>query len=114
VTKVIIATAPTVISTIPNSGSSGVAVNTSVTATFSQPIDASTVNANTFTLKDNSSNNNVLGTISISSDDKTVSFKPSANLQSSTLHTATISTGIRDLEGKAMSTTKSWSFTTTE
>src|SRR5207249_3317510 len=89
-------TPPTVASTNPANGATGVTVNSPITATFSEAVQSSTVSSTTFTLKD-SSNNAVTGTVSLSPDGKTATFTPSSNLAASTTYTATITTGVKDL-----------------
>ncbi len=112
-------TPPTVVSTNPTNNATAVPVNASITATFSEPVNSSTITATTFTLKSENTTTtpattkNVVGTVSLSSDGKTASFKPSSNLAFSTKHIATITTGVKDLAGNAMTLPKSWSFTTT-
>ena len=45
------ATAPTVYATIPGNGATGVGTSSQIAGTFSEPMDASTINTTTFTLK---------------------------------------------------------------
>ena len=104
-------TPPTVVSTNPAGGATGVVVSSSVVATFSEAVQSSTVTGTTFTLK-NSAGTSILGAVSLGTDAKTATLKPSSSLAASTSYTATISTGVKDLAGNAMSTAKSWSFTT--
>src|SRR5207237_10439060 len=49
-------TPPTVASTSPANGATGVAINSPITATFSEAIQSSTVSSTTFTVKDNNKN----------------------------------------------------------
>jgi subtilisin len=107
-------TLPIVTSTSPAGGATGVAVTTSITATFSEPVKSSSISTSSFILK-NSAGSSISGTISfISTDGKTATFKPSSQLAYSTSFTVTISPStarVQDLAGNAMAT-KSWSFTT--
>ncbi|MBI5874561.1 MAG: Ig-like domain-containing protein [Deltaproteobacteria bacterium] len=91
-------------STSPSSGATGVAINTAITATFSETMDASTITSSTFTV------NGISGTVSYSG--ATASFTPSSSLGYSTTYTATITTGVKDMAGNAMASAYSWSFTT--
>jgi hypothetical protein len=101
-------TAPTVVSTIPLNSASGVAVNNDVTATFSEAMEASTINVSSFTLS--SGAGAVAGAVTYSG---TVAvFNPGANLAYSTLYTATIAAAATDLAGNAMAVSKVWTFTT--
>ncbi len=67
-------TPPTVSSTSPASGATGVAVTTMVTATFSEAMNASTITTSSFTLS------GVSGSVSYNSGTYTATFTPSANL----------------------------------
>lgn len=100
-------TAPTVISTINADGAIGVAINTHVGATFSEDMDPETITTSTFTFKKGTTN--VPGTLSYA--DAELVFVPASNLAASTLYTAAITTGAKDLAGNAMAAI-TWSFTT--
>jgi len=101
--------APTVISTVPAIDATGVVLNTAVTATFSVPMDPSTITAaTTFTIKQGATP--VAGTVSYSGS--TATFTPAANLVASTLYTATITTGAKNVLGTPLVSNKVWSFTT--
>jgi hypothetical protein len=101
-------TAPTVTSTIPSSNGAGAALNVKVAATFSAPMDPSTISATTFTVQQGSAL--VPGTVTYSGS--TATFTPAANLATSSNFTATISTGAKDLAGDALAAPYSWSFVT--
>ena len=105
---------PTVSSISPPNGATGLAVTTSVTATFSEKVQRSTVTSSSFLLK-NSAGANIPGTVSLSADDMTATFDPISSLATSTSYTATISPDpnnrIMDPSGNRMAT-KTWSFTT--
>ena len=99
-------TPPTVTSTSPGSGARDVAINSSVTATFSEAVRADSI---VFTLRD-AAGRTVSATTSHSSSTNTTTLRPSSSLAHSTTYTATVS-GARDLAGNAMAT-RTWSFTT--
>ena len=101
-------TPPTVISTSPANNETGVAVTSALTITFSESIDTSTFNPDTFSLRNNG--NNVEG--AITANGAVVTFTPSANLAYSTTYTATITTGVKDLAGNAMTENYTWAFVT--
>lgn len=103
-----IITAPTVISTDPASNAIDVALNKVITATFSMPMDPLTINSSTFTLKKGAVL--VAGTVSYSGS--TASFTPSANLLSSSVYTATITTGAKNPAGVALANDYVWNFST--
>ena len=103
---------PTVTSVLPVNGSTGISTGTTLTANFSEAINASTVTGTTFQLRD-AGNNLVTATINVSGSQ--VTLTPSAALTGSTVYTATITggaSGIKDLAGNALVNNYSWSFTT--
>jgi hypothetical protein len=102
------AIAPVVISTVPANGATGVAFNTKVSATFSEVMDPSSINATTFTLKQGATI--IAGTVTYSGT--TATFSPNVNLAANTLYTATITTGAKDLAGNTLAANYVWSFTT--
>ncbi|MEE9564864.1 MAG: Ig-like domain-containing protein [Candidatus Hydrothermarchaeaceae archaeon] len=106
--KVVDTTAPTVSSTSPAANATGVAVDVSISATFSEGMNSATITTVTFTLSTGGSN--ISGTVSYS--DKIATFKPSSNLTNSTTYSVTISTGAKDEAGNAIASNYSWSFTT--
>ena len=97
---------PNVDSTSPADSASGVAVGASITATFSEPMNGSTIDTNTFTL-----DNGVTGTVIYDANSTTATFTPSSNLNYHTTYTATITTGVQDLAGNPMQADYIWSFT---
>ncbi len=96
------------LSTIPANNATGVAVNTAVSATFSEPIDTATVDGTSFFLNDGV--DNVAGTFTFA--DNTATFTPSALLAASTVYTATLTTVITDAAGNPLAANTVWSFTT--
>jgi len=107
-------TPPTVSSTTPINGSSGLAVNGNVTAMFSEAMNASTITSTNFELR-NPSNVLVSATVSYNSGLRTATLNPNADLAVSTTYTARIhsgSTGVKDSAGNALATDYVWSFTT--
>ena len=97
-----------VISTCPANGATDVAVNTSITATFSEAMDTSTITTGTFLLNDGSTN--IVGAVTYS--DTTATFTPAADLDYDTTYTATITTGAKDLAGNSLEADYTWSFAT--
>jgi hypothetical protein len=102
-------TAPTVSSTSPSNGTT-TDVN-SISATFSDIMDNTTLTTNTFTVADNSSNS-VSGTVSSSDNttakNTTVTFTPSSIINGS--YTATVSNAVKDVAGNSLAQNYSWSF----
>jgi hypothetical protein len=101
-------TAPTVVATVPANAATGVAVNHTVTAAFSEAMDPLTISTATFTVKQGTTA--VLGTVSYAG--LIATFTPGIALAPLTAYTASLTTGARDLAGNALFTAFSWSFTT--
>jgi ketosteroid isomerase-like protein len=100
---------PTVISTVPVNGATGVAQSTTVTATFSVPMDATTINTTTFKLTGPGATV-VTGAVNFAGS--TATFTPGALLATGTLYTATITTGAKDPTGAPLAANFVWTFTT--
>lgn len=101
-------TAPEVqVPTIPVDGATGVEINTAITVTFNEAMDAETIDSTTFKL-----NGGVEGTVIYDTPSRTATFHPIPNLAHDTTYTATITTGVRDLSGNALAASYSWTFTT--
>jgi len=96
----------TVTSTSPVADATGVAVGTTVSVTFSEAMESSTITTSSFTL------DSVSGSVSYDSGTYTATFTPSANLEEITTYTATLSTAITDTAGNPLASAYSWSFTT--
>ena len=103
-------TPPTVSVTSPVNGATGVALNSSVSATFSKPMTNSTLTTASFTLVTTTGRSAVTGTVSVSGN--TATFTPSAALAAGTLYTATITTAAKDAAGNALAAIFSSTFTT--
>ncbi len=109
-------TPPAINARSPIANATGVAVGSSVTATFSEPLDAATVNATTFELR-NSSGVLVPASVGYDGPTNTATLAPTSVLTGSTTYTATLRGGatdprIKDLAGNALAATSTWSFTT--
>jgi hypothetical protein len=101
-------TAPTVISTNPVNGTTGVAV---ITATFSESMTASTITTTTFSLTGPGSVA-VPGTVTYDAASNTARFAPNGPLAAASLYTATVTIGAKDASGNSMTVSKVWTFTT--
>ena len=99
---------PMVNSTDPLNNATGVARNKVVALTFSEAMTASTINTTTFTLKQGTTA--VAGAVAYSGT--TATFTPTTILAASTVYTATITTGAKDVAGNALAANTVWSFTT--
>jgi len=103
-------TSPMVTNFSPENGATGVAVNQSISVTFTLALNPSSVDANTFTLMQGTTP--VAGTVSYYG--KTALFKPLTDLSKDTLYTALISNSVMDLAGNTLPEAISWTFTTGE
>jgi hypothetical protein len=101
-------TPPTVTRTSPEDGATGVAINKRVAAVFSEAMDPETINESTFTLE--GGGGMVAGTVTLLNNVAT--FRPTANLKTSTLYKATVTVGVHDLSDNAMAANMVWQFTT--
>jgi hypothetical protein len=100
---------PTVSGTNPQSAAVGVALNSSISATFSATMSDSTLNSASFTVTTNTGAA-VMGSVTVS--ENTATFVPTVNLDSNTQYTATISTAATDTTGNGLADNYSWTFTT--
>ncbi len=107
------AAGPTVTTVSPANGATIVSTGTSVTATFNESMNASTINTSTFQLS--SQGSTVAATVSYNSATLTATLVPTAPLAYSTTYTATVfggSNGVQDPNGKLLSANYVWTFTT--
>ena len=112
-------TPPTVVSTVPGSNGTGAAVNSAITATFSEAMDASTISDTTFTLEAVTDRGmdpaaldarSLAGTVAYSASSLTATFTPSADLSYGTWYRATITTGVTDTTGNGLAQNYVWDF----
>jgi hypothetical protein len=116
-------TAPTLMSTFPTAGTTGVARTTNITATFSERMDPFSVTTSTFKLfKCSSTTSTNCATqitnvaVGLSTDRLMATLNPygtsSTLLASRTKYKVVVTTGVRDEAGNALSQQKVWYFTT--
>jgi hypothetical protein len=105
-------TPPTVVSVVPLSGAAGVCPSAVVTATFSVPMNSTSINAATFTVTAGTPPVAVAGVITADPTNTIFTFTPSSALALSTTYTATITTGAIDEYGIALASDFAWTFTT--
>jgi hypothetical protein len=108
-------TPPTVTSRVPAPGATGVLLGSTVTATFSEALDAVTVNNNTIELR-NAANALVAGNVSYDAATRTAVFVPASPLTAGATYSATVRGGandprIKDAAGIALAANVTWSFT---
>ncbi len=104
---------PTITSVAPASGTKGVPTNAEIRIGFSKGIDPVSLAGGNLIVYPLSigSNYPVPGTLSISSDGRTVTFTPTSSLLAETQYGIYVS-GVVDLEGQSLSGASSFSFTT--
>ncbi|MHB1591194.1 MAG: ice-binding family protein [Sulfuricella sp.] len=119
-------TAPTVTLTSPINNATGVAINSSVSATFSKDMDPATICGKSgltaacpvasFTVVNTTAGGtDVAGTVSYLPSSRIATFTPTAALPASASFTATVTTGAKDLAGNALAVGAKpdpWIFTT--
>ena len=102
---------PTVLFLNPANGSADIALDTNISATFSEQIDIMTITTTSFYLQD-PSGNPVSGSIVFSGGDTISTFTPSNNLGTVPTYTAIITTTVTDLAGNPLAADETWSFDT--
>jgi hypothetical protein len=98
-------TPPTVTTTVPATGATGVAPNSTYTVNFSESIDCTTVTTSTVTISP------VVTWTRTSCSGSQAVFTPSGQANS-TLYTVTVGTGVRDLAGNAKASSTNYTYTT--
>jgi hypothetical protein len=112
-------TPPTITNTVPANGAAGVAVGGAVTVSFSEPMDTSSLNTNTFVLR-TAANAVVPAVVTHNSATNSATLTPSAALTPQSTYTVTLRGGAssaadpraKDLAGNAVASTQTWTFTT--
>jgi len=100
--------APQVSSTTPADGAVNVSTGIAITVQFSEAMDESSIDTDSFTVSDGVSP--VMGTVAVSGD--TATFTPDADLNTDTTYTATATTQVTDLAGNPLAAAFTWTFTT--
>ena len=104
-------TAPTVTNVAPADGATDVAADTDVSATFSEGMNAGTIDPTTFTLTSSGAQSPVAATVSYDDATRTATLDPSSALVVNSTYTARVTTGARDTAGNALASPKVWTFT---
>ena len=110
-TSTVVSAPPAVSSTTPTSGAASAAITSTVTASFSQAMNASTVNSSSMMLT-GPGGAAVAGAVTYSSVGSLATFTPAASLAYSTAYTATITIGATSSAGYALGSNYTWNFTT--
>jgi Domain of unknown function (DUF4082)/Malectin domain/Bacterial Ig-like domain len=101
---------PTVTGTTPAGGATGVSTLVRPTASFSRAMDATTINAASFTLT--GPGGSIGATVSYDAATRTAELSPSNELAYSTTYTARLATSIKAADGAPLAAPVAWSFTT--
>lgn len=107
----VVLTPPTVVSSYPLDAAVDVAINSIVTVTFNEAVDAATVTSSSFTVT-GAAQAAVVGTVTLNAAGDTASFVPGSDFGATTVYTATITTAVTDVEGAALAADFVWTFTT--
>ena len=107
--------APTVTGVSPADASTGACLTTTVSATFSEPMDPATIDTTTFFVTD--SGTMVTGAVTYDASSRIASFVPTnaAGFSPSKPFAVTVksgSAGVKDLAGNPLTTDRTWGFTT--
>lgn len=99
---------PTVLSTSPDNNAIGIATNSSVTATFSVPMNPASITGAEFIVKQGITA--IAGAVTYSGT--TATFNPTSDLDANKIYTGTITTGVKNMAGSALLVNHVFSFTT--
>ncbi len=104
-------TSPAVLSTVPFNGATGVPVDGSITATFTEPVDPASISVSTFLVVSNYIGTPIAGTVIMTGVDA-ATFLPNPWMPPGHPMTARITAGVTDIAGNMMPADYTWSFTT--
>jgi Domain of unknown function (DUF4082)/Bacterial Ig-like domain/Bacterial Ig domain len=107
-------TPPTITARSPAIGATGVSRTANMTVTFSEAMNATTIGAATFELRD-PANNLVAGAVSYDSATRVATLNPTPTLAALTTYTVRVvggAAGVKDVAGNALAATLTWTFTT--
>lgn len=103
-------TPPNVVGVSPSENAVDVGTNSRIVVDFSEVVASSTITGTTVTVA--SGGTSIAGEFGFSSDGLTMFFYPQASLPFGSKITVTVTTGVKDLAGNAMTSDKVWTFTT--
>lgn len=101
-------TTPAITAKSPGNNATNVALNKVISITFSEPMDISTINTTTFSLKQGTTT--ITGTVGYSGT--TATFMPSDALTAGMPYSATLTTGAKSATGISLAANTTWNFIT--
>src|SRR3989475_315938 len=104
--------APTVTAQAPPNGATGVPLTTTVSATFSKPMNAATITTASFTMRAAGAAVKVPATVALNAAGTIATLTPTTPLAAGTIYTATVASTVADTVGNPLGTNFVWSFTT--
>src|SRR3989454_775499 len=107
-----IATRTTVTLQSPTPNAIGIPLNTTVSATFSRPLNPATVTTASFSLRAAGAAADVPATVTVNATGTIITLTPTALLAPGTVYTATIAGTVADPAGITLAAPVIWSFTT--
>jgi hypothetical protein len=108
-------TPPIITARTPAANQTEVPTGTAVTATFSEPMNASTITGSTFSLRKQGAATDVATTVTYDAASVRATLQPSSALDVNATYVVTVkggSSGVRDAAGNPLATDSTWSFTT--
>jgi hypothetical protein len=109
-TQTVDTTLPTIVSFSPTNSQTGVPLNASITATFSEAMDASSINTTNCTLIN--ADVTIPATVTYNDTSRTATLNPTSSLPVNTLFTVTVTTSVKDTAGNSLAVPRVWTFTT--
>ena len=103
---------PYVMTTVPTNGQSTWVVEDPIHAVFSEEMDPKTITSDSFRLRDVDRGEYVDGVVTYNGDENKATFNPDENLEYNTNYTATLTTGIANVNGVRLLNNYNWSFIT--
>ncbi len=104
-------TAPKVRRVVPQENATGIAPGANVNAFFSEKMKVGSINSNTVKLYQKGTTTALPAVVSYDKVAKKATLDPDANLKAGKTYKAVVTTGVKDLAGNRMATSKVWFFT---
>jgi hypothetical protein len=105
-------TPPTITGHTPNTNATDVLIETNVTVTFDEAMNADTITGSTFSLRADGAGSDIAATVTYDALSMTATLNPTSDLAYSTLYHVTVSGSVSDLANNLLGSANTWSFTT--